>query len=42
MFKRYTIERDGQIDFFANFQIPYLDEPVLVDNTDGVYKNSQV
>ena len=34
----YTIEREGQIDFFDNFGIPYNDDnSILVDNTDGVY-----
>lgn len=36
--KHYTIEREGQIDFFDNYQIPYTDDnSILVDNTDGVY-----
>lgn len=35
--KKYEIERAGQIDFFDNYGIPYHDEPVLIDNTDGVY-----
>ena len=35
----YTIEREGQIDFFDNYGIQWDDEEnaVLVDNTDGVY-----
>lgn len=39
MQKTYTIEREGQIDFFDNYGIPWDDEEnaVLVDNTDGVY-----
>lgn len=38
MQKYYTIEREGQIDFFNNYGIPWDDEDnsVLVDNTDGV------
>lgn len=37
-FKKYEIERDGQIDFFKNYGIPYEeDESILADNTDGVY-----
>lgn len=36
--KHYTIEREGQIDFFNNYGIDYLgDNSILVDNTDGVY-----
>lgn len=34
----YETERQGQIEFFRNFKIPYLDDDsILVDNTDGVY-----
>lgn len=37
-FKKYEIEREGQIDFFKNYGIPYEeDESILADNTDGVY-----
>jgi hypothetical protein len=37
----YTCERDGQIDFFENYGIPYEDDDsVLVDNTDGVYNGN--
>ena len=36
--KQYTIERDGQMEFFDAYQIPYEDDDsILVDNTDGVY-----
>ena len=36
--KQYEIEREGQIDFFNNYQIPYQDDDsILVDNTDGIY-----
>lgn len=36
--KIYTIEREGQIDFFDNYGIPYEnDNSVLIDNTDGVW-----
>ena len=36
--KKYTIEKEGQQDFFDNFHIDYQgDASVLVDNTDGVY-----
>lgn len=34
----YEAERQGQIEFFENFSIPYLeDNSILVDNTDGIY-----
>ena len=36
MKKHYDIERLGQIDFFDNFRIDYQNQPVLVDDTDGV------
>lgn len=36
--KVYINEREGQIDFFDNYRIPYGDDnSILVDNTDGVY-----
>lgn len=36
--KHYEIERDGQIDFFDNYQIPWQnDNSILVDNTDGIW-----
>lgn len=36
--KKYEIEREGQIDFFRNYGIPYdEDDSILIDNTDGVY-----
>ena len=35
--KEFVNEREGQIDFFENYRIPYKDNPVLIDNTDGVY-----
>lgn len=36
--KKYLTEREGQIDFFDNYRIPYNDDnSILVDNTDGVY-----
>jgi len=36
--KIYNTEREGQMDFFDNYRIPYNDDSsVLVDNTDGVY-----
>lgn len=35
--KKYVIERDGQLDFFNNFRIDYINQPVLIDNTDGVW-----
>lgn len=37
----YEIERDGQIEFFKNYAIPYEDDnSVLVDYTDGVYNGN--
>lgn len=38
--KHYTIEREGQIDFFNNYHIPYEDDDVLINNTDGVYNGN--
>lgn len=38
--KKYTIERDGQIDFFNQFQIDYINNDVLINNTDGVYNGN--
>lgn len=36
--KIYANEKEGQIDFFDNYRIPYNDDnSILVDNTDGVY-----
>lgn len=40
MLKKYKIERDGQIDFFNLFGIDYVNNPVLIDNTDGVWKGN--
>ena len=37
----YSIERDGQIEFFENFGIPYdNDNSILIDYTDGVYNGN--
>ena len=38
--KKYTIEREGQIDFFNQFNINYENTPILIDNTDGVYNGN--
>ncbi len=38
--KKYINEREGQIDFFNNFQINYIDNDVLIDNTDGIYNGN--
>lgn len=38
--KNYEIEREGQIAFFHNFRIDYEKYPVLIDNTDGVWKGN--
>lgn len=40
MRKNYETERDGQIEFFDLFNIPYQETPVLIDNTDGVYNGN--
>ena len=37
----YETEREGQMEFFDNYGIPYNDDAsVLVDNTDGVYNGN--
>ena len=36
--KHYDVERTGQMDFFDNYGIDYVNEPILIDNTDGIYK----
>lgn len=37
----YENERDGQMEFFDNYAIPYNDDAaILVDNTDGVYNGN--
>ena len=37
----YKIEREGQIEFFDNYGIPYNDDAsILVDNTDGIYNGN--
>lgn len=38
--KRYEIEREGQIDFFKQFNIDYINNEVLINNTDGVWKGN--
>lgn len=38
--KKYNNEREGQIDFFDNYRIDYINEPVLIDNTDGIYNGN--
>lgn len=41
MARNYELERQGQIDFFQNYGIPYEeDNSILVDNTDGVYNGN--
>lgn len=37
MKEKYNLERDGQIDFFKNYGIPYEEDGVLTENTDGIY-----
>lgn len=37
----YKAEREGQMEFFDNYGIPYDDDAsILVDDTDGVYKGN--
>jgi len=37
----YNTERDGQIEFFENFSIPFdEDNSVLIDYTDGIYNGN--
>ena len=37
----YETEREGQMEFFYNYGIPYNDDTsILVDNTDGVYNGN--
>lgn len=38
--KTYVDEREGQIEFFEKFNIDYKNNPVLVDNTDGVWNGN--
>lgn len=41
MRKQYSIEREGQMDFFDNYSIDYEnDNSILIDNTDGVYNGN--
>ena len=37
----YENEREGQMEFFDNYAIPYNDDAaILIDNTDGVYNGN--
>ena len=37
----YTTEREGQMEFFDNYGVPYNDDAsILVDNTDGVFNGN--
>lgn len=38
--KNYEFEKDGQKDFFDLFQIDYINNEVLIENTDGVYNGN--
>lgn len=38
--KNFETEREGQISFFHNFRIDYTNNPVLIDNTDGVWNGN--
>lgn len=40
MVRNYEIEREGQIDFFNNFHINYLENDVLIENTDGIWNGN--
>lgn len=40
MAKNFKTEREGQIQFFKDFRINYLNNPVLVDNTDGIWNGN--
>lgn len=40
MKKQYSIEKEGQIDFFENFHIDYENQSVLVENTDGIWNGN--
>ena len=36
----FKTEREGQMAFFDNYNIDYINEPVLVDYTDGIYNGN--
>lgn len=38
--RKFTNEREGQIEFFENYGIPYNEESILIENTDGVYNGN--
>ncbi len=38
--RKYTIEKEGQIDFFKQFNIDYINNEVLINNTDGVWNGN--
>ena len=38
--KVYITEKEGQIEFFDKFAIDWKNNPVLVDNTDGIWKGN--
>lgn len=38
--RKYETEREGQIDFFKQFNIDYINNEVLINNTDGVWKGN--
>lgn len=40
MAKNFKTEREGQIQFFKDFRINYPNNPVLVDNTDGIWNGN--
>ena len=39
-YKPFLTERDGQIDFFEAFGVPWQTDEVLVDRTDGVFNGN--
>jgi hypothetical protein len=38
--KNYEMEKEGQIDFFKQYQIDYKNNEVLINNTDGVWNSN--
>lgn len=35
--KKYEIEKEGQVDFFKQYRVPFQTDDVLINNTDGVW-----
>lgn len=38
--KTYEIEKEGQIDFFKQYGVPFQADDVLINNTDGVWNSN--